>query len=58
MLTLLIAMILVVPMYIVLLRSYEYEGDSKMVAYLSAILHGVFAVVFCLAWLILITSII
>lgn len=51
-------MILVAPVFIVLLRSYEYEGDNQMVAFTSMLLHGTFAAVFCLALLILITSII
>lgn len=58
MLTLLIAMIIMAPALIVLLRSYEFEGDSQMVAFTSYLLHGIFAVAFYLAWLILIVTII
>jgi hypothetical protein len=55
---LLLALVLVAPVLIVLLRSYEYEGDSQMVAITSYILHGTFSIVICLAILILIMMLI
>lgn len=55
---LLLALVLVVPVLIVLLRSYEYEGDDAMVAFTSFIIHAAFSVVVCLAILILIMTII
>lgn len=55
---LLLALVLVAPVLIVLLRSYEYEGDDTMVAFTSFILHGVFSLVICLAILILVMALI
>lgn len=54
---LLLALVLVAPVLIVLLRSYEYEGDDTMVAFTSMILHAIFALVVCLAIVIAIMAI-
>lgn len=57
MITLLIAMVLVCPILIVLLKTYEYEGDDTMVAFTSMILHAIFALVVYLAIVIAIMAI-
>lgn len=58
MVALLVAMVLTTPILIVLLRSYEYEGDNQMVAITSFMLHGVFTIAVCLAIVILIMAVI
>lgn len=57
MITLLVSLVLVAPLLIVLLRSYEYEGEDELVAITSFLLHGVFTAIVCLAIVILIMAI-
>lgn len=56
-LTLLLAICLSSPLLIVLLRSYEYEGDDQMVGLTGMVLHGSFAAIMCLAWVIVIMTV-
>ena len=57
MVTLLVALVLTAPLLIVLLKSYEYEGNSQMVAITSFMLRSIFTVAVCLAIVVLIMAI-